>query len=122
MAQRKRRPRGQPSAATGGTLWRGDGDSDALNFVFFKIILDLIWGLEGDTVAGVDSCLPTAKIDKKLILNVGVYSETCLGLYTGSLGELYYLQVRTAGSQKGTGLTRISRKGAGTGQDISPDP
>ena len=63
MAQRKRRPRGQPSAATGGTLWRGDGDSDALNFVFFKIILDLIWGLEGDTVAGVDGGLGVPTIE-----------------------------------------------------------
>ena len=67
-------------------MWRGDGDSDALNFVFFKIILDLIWGLEGDTVAGVDSCLPTAKIDKKLILNVGVYSETRSRLLYGIFG------------------------------------
>ena len=44
-------------------MWRGDGDSDALNFVFFKIILDLIWGLEGDTVAGVDGGLGVPTIE-----------------------------------------------------------
>ena len=102
-------------------MWRGDGDSDALNFVFFKIILDLIWGLEGDTVAGVDSCLPTAKSDKKLILNVGVYSETCLGFYTGSLGELYYLQVRTAGSQ-GDGADPDFSEGCGDGAGYLSGP
>ena len=61
--QRKQRPRGQPLAATGGTLWRGDGDGDALNFVFFKIILDLVWVLEGDIVAGVDGGLAASIIE-----------------------------------------------------------
>ena len=36
---------------------------DAFNFVFIKIILDLIWGLEGDTVAGVDGGLGVPTIE-----------------------------------------------------------
>ena len=44
-------------------MWRGDGDGDALNFVFFKIILDLVWVLEGDIVAGVDGGLGVPTIE-----------------------------------------------------------
>ena len=44
-------------------MWRGDGDGDALNFVFFKIILDLVWVLEGDIVAGVDDSLASSIIE-----------------------------------------------------------
>ena len=53
----------RPARRLQAALWRGDGDGDALNFVFFKIILDLVWVLEGDIVAGVDGGLASSIIE-----------------------------------------------------------